>query len=176
MQEVYSTVTLVAPFNIDKLYELIRTHLTQGGFSFPPIEQPVIETNDASLRVLVPEGQYTQLQLDAIINALNLAAADPTRNDLTEDQVELAEINARIDFMTAGVGAINNTGGLNDQLLTNSAWNALSADAQADILRNLYRANQPALDYRDILVEVLKSVKWLLKQEKKRQVDGVDLN
>lgn len=148
MIDVYSTVALVPPFNIDKMYELVQTGITQGGFTIPPVEMTTIYLGDESIYVLVPD-EYTQQQIDSIVTILNAVVVDPTRNDLTDDQQEAADLANKLANAIADIGVITDvpgglkdqinatTTGLKDQLLTLTAFNALSAADRDRLLRSV---------------------------------------
>lgn len=169
IMDIDSTVTLAQPFNPPKVEELTTAALIVGGYTFPPLMPVSVSEGNTLLNVQVESGTYNQTQIDDIVSILNVVCVDPTRNDLTEEQIEQAQLEARIEAMIADLAAITDTGGLDDQLLTNVAWNALTADAQADILRGLYRAGAGNIDYRDIILDLLRSTRYLLRMEKKRQ-------
>lgn len=96
--DIYSTETLEPPFNIEKLYELIEAGLTAGGFTIPPVIVPTITEADAVLYVFVPEGTYTQNQIDSIVAILNAVCVDPTRNQQTQAQVFAAYIAQNLQY------------------------------------------------------------------------------
>lgn len=159
--------SLTPPFNPRKVEELMIAALAAGGFTIPPILPPTVDEGNTLLNVTVESGTYDETQTAEIVAILNAVCIDPTRNDLTEEQVEEADLQAKIDAMVADIGAITDVGGLHDQLLANAAWNALTTDAQADVLRGVLRAN--GIDYHDIVLDLLRSVRYLLRMEKKRQ-------
>src|SRR5690348_12698740 len=130
--------SLVPPFNPDKLNELLVAALTAGGFTSPPLVVNEVGPENTLLNVSVPEGTYTAQQVAQIVAILNAVAADPTRNNLTEDQQEVADLQNKLNISKADIDIINavpgglkdqinaaNTG-LKDRLLTNVAWSALT--------------------------------------------------
>lgn len=163
----YDSAPLLAmPYNPDKVNELAVAVATPLAVDIDIYIQPTTNTYATLISFAVTAGT-AQNTVDAIVAAMNAVCVDPTRNDPTEEQSEDAQLQARIDAMVADIGAVADPGGLHDQLLANAAWNALTADAQADVLRGVMRAN--GIDYHDIVLDLLRAVRYLLRQEKKRQ-------
>lgn len=111
-----------------------------------------------------------------ILSYLNDNAADMWRQILEAGFIpltpeQLADIQdelltqQRIDDITADVNAINGTGGLKNQL-ANSVWNPLTNAQKIELLRTVIQALFP------ILIDLLKSVKMLLKWKKKSPISA----
>lgn len=162
MIDINSTEVLVLPFNVVKVDQLRTTALIAGGFTIPPIVPVIILSVDATISVQVPDGQYTQQEIDAIVSILNAVVLDPTRNDLTENQQEDNDLSNKLDHAKDDIDTINNPGGLRDQinatttglddrLLTNAVWNALptnvaGAHQKADLLRQVLKDTLALID------------------------------
>lgn len=156
--------SLVQPFNPAKVFELMVSALTAAGYTFPPLSAVLPEPTNTTLTVSFEDGTYSQQQIGAMIAILDAVAADPTRNDPTEDQQEAIDLQNKLDNAIADIAVINAvpgglkdqinavTTGLKDRLLTNAAWNALTTDAQADLLRQVQR------DTLTLVVDVLNVV------------------
>ena len=141
---------------------------TQGGVNMELLAQQIrsafagrdiwsINVSDygATITVAIAETGNPDPSDTAIIVAV-VAAHNP--NELTPEQqeaadlaAELADIQARINELKADVDAINNTGGLKDRLLTNAAWNALTAGQKADLVRDILKGVGGATPFSGVL-------------------------
>ena len=144
--------SLVLPFNPERVAELVNLQ-----FTIPPVAFAPVGAEDTRLIIGLPN-PVTQADIDDALAKLNAICVDPTRNDPTAEQqeaedlaAELASIQGYIDDANTDIGAINDPGGLRDQinadttglidqLLTNAAWNLTPVDDQADILRTVVKA------------------------------------
>lgn len=140
----------------DRVAELVNIALAALGLPIPPTAFIGVGDEDTLIAIMLPSP--TQQQKDDALTALNAVCVDPTRNNLSSSEIdaadlaaELATIADKITDANADIAAINDLGGLKDQinatttglidqLLTNAAWNALTADEQADILRTVLKA------------------------------------
>ncbi len=165
--------TLVQPFNPERVAELVNLV-----FTIPPIAFASVDSTDSRLIIGLPN-PVTQEQIDVALVKLNAICVDPTRNDLTEDQIDNASVAAKLqaartnrdtvrgpftngvqtaaglkDHLT-GNTAFSISLGWSDQLLTNSGWNALTADDQTDILRKVLKGAGGQKGVLDILLPIL---------------------
>lgn len=143
-------------FNARKVEELATAALIAGGYTFPPILPVTISDENTLINITIESGTYNEIETADIIDILNGVCLDPTRNDLTEDQQELADLQNKLDNAIADIAIINDvpgglkdqinaaTTGLKDRLLTNAAWNAIPTTAagahqKADTIRLVLR-------------------------------------
>lgn len=165
---VDSTETLTA-FNPDRVAELVNAAFIVGpdgvGYLGTGPEDTLVE-------VYLPPSA-AQDEIDAAIVRLNAICIDPTRNDLTAEQqeaadlaTELAQIQTRIDAVAADIivdtgdnSAVPPTTGLKGTLQA-ANWNTLTDPQKIALLRT----NQQAIINNQL--DLLRLVRYLLRQTK----------
>lgn len=158
---------LVEPYNEDRVAELVNNAFTVGpggvGYLGTGPEDSLV-----GVLLLKPVDPQVATSTMATLTAIG---TDPTRNNLTEEQQDIASIDTKIAEMDAVVTQITTpTTGYKD-LLTNTAWNPLTQAQRTERLRDMLRGN-PGKGILDDLVDISKAVKFLLKQEKKEVKNG----
>lgn len=149
------------PCNSPKVQELLATALAAGGFTIPPIVLKDVGPEDTVLSIGVEAGTYNEQQIAAIVAILDAVAADPTRNGLTDEQQEAADLQNKLNNVLA---AITELGTITDALEPTAftAANPQNADKIAALRGHLRNVSQD-------LTKACRAVAYLLRLEKKRQ-------
>ncbi len=171
--------TLAAPFNADKVAELVNAGMAAIGRSIPPVAYLGTEPLDTTVSIGLPN-PVTQADIDAAMAQLVAVCNDPTRNDLTAEQqaeldlaAELAAIQAKIDADTADIALIT-TASPDALALTgykaafaSAAYNALSDVDKFRLLR------MTVLAILNILLDMLKAQRYVLRTIKKDKTGSI---
>lgn len=159
--EVQSTVTIDPPFNPPKVEELEAAALSEGGFNPPECEVVPVSDGNQYLNVLVEVGFYSPEQIDEIVAILNAVCVDPTRDELTEEQQEAADLQNKLDNVVA---AITELGAINAALVA-ATFNDANPDTDSRIAALRGHLRNTVQD----LLDVARATRYLLRMEKKRQ-------
>lgn len=132
-------------FNPDRVAEMVNTQLATAGSLIPPVAYLGCGPLDTLIDVALPN-PASQQDIDTVLGILNGICTDPTRSQLTEEQEEDADLQAKLDLAKADITLIAGAGGLKEQITTDvtgmdarllavADFNALSAADRDRLLR-----------------------------------------
>lgn len=143
----YDSSRLLVPhdYNPAKINELAVAAVSPFAVTFDVYIQPTTNDEAELISFAVPSGT-AQTAVNAIIAALDAVCVNPARNELTEEQTEAAQLQNKIDNAVADIATLTN----------DTTWGAMSNAQKIEALRAIELHNT-------------RSVRYLLRQEKKRQ-------